>query len=200
VAKMLEKRRQLNGLGAPGAPAGDGRAAMLERSRLQQALDLARKRHDWAEAENLEAELARMGVSASTSTPPPVQDELQERLKQVNEKNRRANAEAARRLEQERKRRKKLEAERALAPSTPDLGTRCAVYTLCQGPYMLSELLRPAKNGTADPGAEAKAEPLPVVPPSALSGNGHAADTAAKQADALEKSILEDVELDLGDF
>jgi hypothetical protein len=146
---MLEKRRQLNGLGAPGAPAGDGRAAMLERSRLQQALDLARKRHDWAEAENLEAELARMGVSASTSTPPPVQDELQERLKQVNEKNRRANAEAARRLEQERKRRKKLEAERALAPSTPDLGTGWAVYTSCRGPYMLSELIRPAKNGTS---------------------------------------------------
>jgi hypothetical protein len=170
IARMLERKR---------ADVPSARAAMLERARLHQALELARARNERVEVADLEAQLAQLAGPADAPAVGP-EDALQARLREVDERNRRASAEAARRAEIERKRaRRKLEAERA-AVSTPD-----AVASRPGTPA--------AKNGVP-------AEKPAALPPSALGLSGNAADKVAQEADSLEKSVLEEVDLDLGDF
>jgi RNA polymerase-associated protein RTF1 len=135
---MLEKRKQLQTTSGTTASVN----ISIERSRLQRARELAQAREDWVEVDSLTAQLARLPAPASSSSAPDngnangngagageksKEDEMRDRLAQVNERNRKVMAEAVRRqeiAEMERKKARRLEAGRKSTPVLGGPGTR----------------------------------------------------------------------------
>ncbi|KAI0922796.1 hypothetical protein AcV5_009677 [Taiwanofungus camphoratus] len=192
ITAMLARKNQLK------ATRPSAASVTIERSRLTQARTLAIRRQDWAEVAIIDRQLEELAASA------PARDESREEkqshsdiLAKVNERNRKANLEAVRMAEMreaERKRReRKLLAAGGGTPrsATPaDLSARLKTV-----PKLFSP--RPSAPGTPSLKADA-ATPRSVSPllPSALS-----APTGSPNAKAsFEASVIQSVEIDLGDF
>ncbi|EGO26839.1 hypothetical protein SERLADRAFT_464355 [Serpula lacrymans var. lacrymans S7.9] len=167
----------------------------MERSRLTQARTLALRRQDYSEVADIDAKLAELPL------PVNVREEegtLNDRLAKVNERNRKANLEAIRKAElqeAERKRReRKLAAAGASGTATPTdpsarLKTIAKTFNTASRPgtpnVSGTPLLQPEHIG---------ARSISPLPPSALSG------THSSPTKTLETSVIESIEVDLGDF
>ncbi|OBZ76496.1 hypothetical protein A0H81_03166 [Grifola frondosa] len=152
--------------------------ATMEKSRLTQARTLAYRRQDYAEVEQIDAQLAELAANAPSRE---ASRELSttDMLAKVNERNRRANMEAVRKaemLEAERKRRER----KLLASGAP-----------------LPPIRPPGTPGTPLP-TDGGVTPRSVspLPPSALSPQAQSTNTKKN----FEASLMQSVEIDLGDF
>ncbi|KNZ72520.1 RNA polymerase-associated protein [Termitomyces sp. J132] len=183
INAMLARKNQLN-------KKTTAISATMEKSRLMQARTLAQRRNDYNEVAEIDAKLAELTPSQ------PQKDESVDLLAKVNERNRKANMEAVRKAELaevERKRR-----ERKLAAS----GTATPVDPSAR--LKIKPRLFDAATPTSRPGTPAAAaatpvakpdirqiSPLPLsVPALALNGSGK----------SFEASIIDSIEIDLGDF
>jgi RNA polymerase-associated protein RTF1 len=172
----------------------------MERSRLNQARTLAQRRNDWNEVAEIDAKLAEAAARTSEQKQTPQPGNVQDLLAKVNERNRKANMEAVRKAEKadiERKKGRKMLAqnEGKSAPVDPSarLKTLPRIFnsntpvtrlvTICCLKYIIVDIdsIRP---GT--PVTPAAAAPLPLAP--------------ARKNSSFEASLIESVEIDLGDF
>ncbi|KAJ3976042.1 hypothetical protein EV361DRAFT_817349, partial [Lentinula raphanica] len=197
ISSMISKNRELNSQRPPGW-------TTLERSRLNQARTLALRRQDHAEVAKLDAEIvefdARYGNANGSNGK---SDENNTRsssgsdvLMKLSEKNRKANAEAVRRAEQqeaERKRRERKLAMNGSGASTPvDPSARLKILprTLIARtptPGMSSLLFRSGTPSVPTPSKDAKSG-------SPLSGS------VKSNGRSFEASAMASLEVDLGDF
>ncbi|TRM66956.1 hypothetical protein BD626DRAFT_566014 [Schizophyllum amplum] len=158
-----------------------GIALVSERARLEQALSLAEARRDADEIEMLQEQLAALApptVSSAPSRPvsdtpaaTPAKQNAEDLMALVNERNRRANAEAIRKAEQaeQEKRRAMKRAGNKLLGNTP----------------MSSRPATPGTPGVLKAVDAVRATPEPVLPKAKPKGAA---------------SVLDSIEVDLGDF
>ncbi|EIW79650.1 plus-3-domain-containing protein [Coniophora puteana RWD-64-598 SS2] len=206
ITAMLARKNQLSS-GVQSAA-----AITMERSRLNQARTLALRRQDAVEVAEIDVKLAALPEVAATRV--AEEDDLAARLLKVNERNRKANMEAVRKaelLEAERKRKeRKLANANGSGVSTPvDPSARLRTIpkmfsdqsrdTSVDLPYILlvDRSGTPNANGTPQVKAEKDAlRPVSPLPPSALSGTPAASD----KPKSFQASVIDSVEVDLGDF
>ncbi|ETW77432.1 hypothetical protein HETIRDRAFT_37203 [Heterobasidion irregulare TC 32-1] len=172
----------------------------MEKSRLIQARTLALRRNDRAEVGNIDVQLRELADRAAVhngQTGP--EDEPDDILAKVNERNRKANMEAVRKaelLEAERKRKeRKLARSGAGTPVPADPSARLRTV-----PRMYaSRPSTPHANGTPSLGARAATSgSVSPLPPSTLS-SGVSVSKGTPKKD-FESQVLESIELDLRDF
>ena len=194
---MLARKAQLQSRSG-GATAAAANSILHERLRLTQARTLAIQRQDYDELAALDAALARLGpsssslsssASASASPDKKAGGESaagRDPMAQVNERNRRANMESVRRAEvemQERKRRALMARRGAGAgggSATPTPGT-------------------PGKGVGSRPGTpNVLGTPTPASARSSTTQAG--AEAAAPKLGTFEASLVQSIEIDLGDF
>ncbi|KAI0034796.1 hypothetical protein K488DRAFT_77018 [Vararia minispora EC-137] len=175
-------------------------AFIIKKSGLQQLRNMALKRNDRKEVMTLDAEIATLGASTPKSaSPAPDQDEVSARLAKVNERNRKANLAAVRKLEQAEAERKRKEREKkltgnSLSTSVNTKGSRFVyrgsllfaggLMQACRTGTSLADSL----TGTALNGLDVVAQTVSPLPPS----NTRPKDFSAR--------ILETIDIDLGDF
>ncbi|KAF9442144.1 plus-3-domain-containing protein [Macrolepiota fuliginosa MF-IS2] len=183
INAMLARKSQLQSTKSSGM-------TTMERSRLNQARTLALRRNDLDEMAEIDAQLAALG----TPTKPRQNEEAADLLTKVNERNRKANMEAVRKAElaeSERKRR-----ERKLAAAGASVPVHDPSARLKTVPRMFNSATpttsRPGTpGGTPQPVQSVRASPLP---PSVLSGKSNGSSKT------FEASVIDAVEVDLGDF
>ncbi|KXN89714.1 hypothetical protein AN958_05254 [Leucoagaricus sp. SymC.cos] len=180
INAMLARKSQLQS----GKTSG---MATVERSRLNAARTLALRRNDLEEVAQIDAQLAALGA------PLKRQEESTDLLAKVNERNRKANVEAMRKAEiaeVERKRR-----ERKLAAAGTPVPVADPSARLKTVPRLFNSATptpsRPGTPGGTPQPSQSQASPLP---PSALSGKTNGS------AKSFEASVIDAVDLDLGDF
>jgi len=192
ITAMLARKNQLSS-GVQSAA-----AITMERSRLNQARTLALRRQDAVEVAEIDVKLAALPEVAATRA--AEEDDLAARLLKVNERNRKANMEAVRKaelLEAERKRKeRKLANANGSGVSTP-VDPSARLRTI---PKMFSDQSRSGTpNATGTPQVKAEKDvlrPVSPLPPSALSGTPAASD----KPKSFQASVIDSVEVDLGDF
>ncbi|KAJ3997325.1 plus-3-domain-containing protein [Lentinula boryana] len=197
LSSILNKRRELNSKRPPGW-------TTLERSRLNQARTLASRRQDHAEVAELDAQIAefdaRYGNGGGTNG--SANGKLDENtrsssgsdvLMKLSEKNRKANAEAVRRAEQQEAERKRRERKLAMSGS----GTSTPIDPSAR----LKILPRTLIARTPTPGPSRSGTPAAPTPSkeathsaSPLSGSGKS------NGQSFEASVIASLEVDLGDF
>jgi len=195
VAKMLARKSEIEALA--GKPTVQ--SATLERSRLNQARTLALRRLDQAEVEMIDKQLAEL-----PALPMAREEVTSDMLAKVNERNRKANLEAVRmseiqEVERKRRDRKLQAAARASGASTPvDPSARLKTV-----PKMFNSISRPGtpkSNGGTPLLAPEKtgiaARSVSPLLPSALSARVAPPD----KSKTFETSIIDAIEVDLGDF
>jgi len=194
ITAMLARKSQLSNLQS-------GAAITLQRSRLLQAKTLAHRRQDFNEVAEIEAKLAELPVMA---TPARIEGEesLSDKLTKVNERNRKANLEAVRKaelMESERKRReRKMNASGTATPADPSARLKTV-------PRLFNDTTSrsgtPNINGTGTPTLQADdavgGRSISPLPPTALS---NPRISSPKKPKSLEVSVIESIEVDLGDF
>ncbi|KAF9045520.1 hypothetical protein BJ165DRAFT_1415491 [Panaeolus papilionaceus] len=179
ISAMLARKAQLSQQTRKAGP-----MSAIERSRLIQQRDLALKRRDIAEVKEIDEKLAEDAQKAPEPARPA--DSL-DMLARVNERNRKANLESVRKAElaeAERKRKeRKLAAQNGVAylPSDPSARLKTVPKTF-------------TPTGTR-PGTPANGTPTPSGP--VLEKK---ADAPVRSSTAFEKSLIESVDIDLGDF
>ncbi|KAI1792802.1 plus-3-domain-containing protein [Ganoderma leucocontextum] len=185
IAAILQRKRDINASANKSAT-----SLTMERSRLQQARTLAFRRKDFPEVAQIDAKLAELQASA-----PAKEEDASDVLAKVNERNRRLNQEQVRkaeRAEMDRKRREKL--LRAGA------GSGAATPTLTGGALDAAARLR-AKMlgaGTSRPGTPGVGDSTPrSVSPAATPSRDVSKGSGNM---TFEASLLQSVEIDLGDF
>ncbi|KAH7915879.1 hypothetical protein BJ138DRAFT_823015 [Hygrophoropsis aurantiaca] len=193
ITAMLARKNQLSNGGQSAA------ALTLERSRLMQAKTLAARRQDYAEVAEIDAKLAELPVPTTNAS---TEENISDRLAKVNERNRKANLEAVRKaevLEAERKRRdRKLAAAGASGVATPtDPSARLKVLPRTTI-NSASRSGTPNVNGSGTPLLAANtagtlARSISPLPPSALS-------VSPGKNKGFEASVIDSIEVDLGDF
>ncbi|KAG5353608.1 hypothetical protein C0989_004716 [Termitomyces sp. Mn162] len=184
INAMLARKNQLN-------KKTTAISATMEKSRLMQARTLAQRRNDYNEVAEIDAKLAELTPSQ------PQKDESVDLLAKVNERNRKANMEAVRKAELaevERKRReRKLAASGTATPVDPSARLKIKPR-LFDAATPTSRPGTPAAAAAATPVAKPdirQISPLPLsVPALALNGSGK----------SFEASIIDSIEIDLGDF
>lgn len=165
----------------------------MERSRLNQARTLAQRRNDWNEVHEIDAKLAEEAARTSGKEQPP--KTTQDLLAKVNERNRKANMEAVRKAEmaemERKKKGRKLLAQNAPVDPSARLKTLPRTFNsntpvtrlvtvYCWKYNVNIDFLRPGTPAT--PGAA----PTPLA--------------SAMKNSSFEASLIESVEIDLGDF
>jgi RNA polymerase-associated protein RTF1 len=193
VTAMLARKSELQ----TGKPTGQ--SATMERSRLNQARTLALRRQDFKEVGAIDQQLSELPAATGTR-----EEEISDMLAKVNERNRKANLDAVRKSEiqeAERKRRdRKLQAAaRASGTSTPvDPSARLRTV-----PKLFNSISRPGtpKSNGGTPllqpeRAGAAARSVSPLPSSALSGRLG----SPGKSQTFEASIIDAIEVDLGDF
>lgn len=158
----------------------------LERSKIIQELNLARKRYDTVEIAKLEEKLKAFNETADMFA---VKKEM-DPLTLVNERNRLANNEGVRRAEAEHAKKKFRDRKAALAgsrPGTPSL-LKSSNATPKDSPLLLPTTGLESHNATTR-----SVSPLPA----AAMGNGA---TKAPQKRTFEAMLVNEVDVDLGDF
>lgn len=205
ISAMLERKKQISN-------SVDPQALRMARSKLNQQRSLALKRQDQKEVAELDDELAKVQAQIDfIGADHVVGTQMDEKLRKVNERNRKANVEAVRRAEiaeAERKRKERELAAKAAAQGGVAAGAAVAMKydpsaRLKTVPRMFNAATpttrpaTPAQDGSkaGTPGADTK----PATPV-----NGAAAGTrprpAANSQIAFEQKLLDTIELDLGDF
>jgi len=192
ISAILARRSQLQS----NKPAG---LSTMEKSRLNQARTLAQRRHDYAEVAEIDAKLAEM-AALTTDRHDPREDHV-DMLAKVNERNRKANMEAVRKaelLEADRKRReRKLAAAGTgtLAPVDPSARLKIKPRLF----NAATPTTRPATpNLSGTPVLQATtptSRPVSPIPPASLS---ESVNGTTKRT--FEASVIESIEIDLGDF
>ncbi|KAJ7030799.1 plus-3-domain-containing protein [Mycena alexandri] len=202
TAMIARKRALLSSASASNANANSPSTPQLsvaERSRLTAERTLAMRRQEWGEVRRVEAKSKEAGAVQQPADRRAAEPDL---LAKVNERNRKANAEAVRKMEAaeaERKRRERKLAKtqqgqggegvdmRILDPSAR-LRTVPRVWeSATPGSRCVSGTPNPATLGTGGGTPKKGASP---APPSKLAMN----------ATAFETKIIESIEVDLGDF
>ncbi|KAJ7726955.1 hypothetical protein B0H16DRAFT_1735448 [Mycena metata] len=211
ISAMIARKRAsdnaTNGSG-PSTP----QLSVADRSRLTAERTLAMRRQEWSEVRRVEALL---GIKPADETPDvgagdaAAKDNIDrraaepDRLAKVNERNRKANAEAVRKAEAaeaERKRR-----ERKLARQLQQQGGGEDVRVLDPSarlrtvPRVWESATPGSRPGTPNPATLGTGTPMKgasPAPPSKLAN----AVAAAANATAFEAKIIESIEVDLGDF
>jgi RNA polymerase-associated protein RTF1 len=171
--------------------------ATMERSPLNQARTLALRRQDYTEVEVIDQQLSELPAVTTR------EEDISDMLAKVNERNRKANLEAVRKAElqeTERKRReRKAQAARAAGTPTPqDPSARLKTV-----PKLFNSLSRPGtpKSNAGTPlllpqQAGGTTRSISPLPPSALSGRVGSPD----KFKTFEASVIDSIEVDLGDF
>ncbi|KDR77150.1 hypothetical protein GALMADRAFT_246379 [Galerina marginata CBS 339.88] len=177
ITAMLARKNQLQGTKNTGLSA-------LERSSLNQKRTLAMRRHDHAEVAEIDVMLAEDAANA----PEPVRSGDSDMLAKVNERNRKANMESVRKaevFEAERKRRERKLASQNGGTSTPiDPSARLKIL-----PRTFNSNTPTTRPGT------------PVVNEKVATLNAAIAGKApVKSTSSFEASLIENIEIDLGDF
>jgi RNA polymerase-associated protein RTF1 len=163
-----------------------------------QAKTLAVRRQDYAEVTDIEAKLKKLPVVQSTRE--DEEESLADKLARVNERNRKANLEGVRKaelLEAERRRReRKLHAAGSgvATPTDPSARLRMIPRTFNN----TSRSVTPNANGTPviAPQPAESSRPISPLPPSALAS----LQPSPRTDKSLEASVIESIEVDLGDF
>ncbi|KAG1737572.1 uncharacterized protein EDB91DRAFT_1140758 [Suillus paluster] len=193
ITAMLARKSQLSNLPS-------GASLTLQRSRLMQAKTLAIRRQDYADAAEIDAKLAELPTVA-TPARNGGEESLNDKLAKVNERNRKANLEAVRKAElmdAERKRReRKMNASGTATPADPSARLKTV-------PKLFNDTISrsgtPNINGTGTPALQAHdaagGRSISPLPPLALSDPR----TGPKKDKSLEVSVIESIEVDLGDF
>ena len=193
---MLARKSQLQVIKPTGMSA-------MERSRLNQARTLAQRRNDWNEVAEIDTKLAEEAARTLEQEQPARASTVQDMLAKVNERNRKANLEAVRKAEMaevERKRKeRKLLAQNGGRSTPTDPSARLKtvprlfnsntpvtrlVAHLAVGDIIMLMYIYTIRPGT--PVAAAPAAPTPLVP--------------VRKNSSFEASLIESVEIDLGDF
>jgi RNA polymerase-associated protein RTF1 len=192
IAVMVARKNQFN-------QQQSAAAITMERSRLIQAKTLAVRRRDYAEVAEIEEKLKELPVVQITRE--EEEESLADKLAKVNERNRKANLEGVRKaelLEVERKRReRKLANAGASGVATPsDPSARLKII-----PRTFNDTSRsgtPNVNGTPVLAPQPAASPRPIspLPISALASS----QLSPRKNKSLEASVIESIEVDLGDF
>ncbi|KAG1872962.1 hypothetical protein DFJ58DRAFT_760541 [Suillus subalutaceus] len=193
ITAMLARKSQLSNLPS-------GASLTLQRSSLVQARTLAIRRQDYAEVAEIDAKLAELPAVA-TPARNGGEESLNDKLAKVNERNRKANLEGVRKaemLEAERKRReRKMNASGTATPADPSARLKTV-------PRLFNDTISrsgtPNINGTGTPALQAHdaagGRSISPFPPLALSDPR----TGTKKDKSLEVSVIEMIEVDLGDF
>lgn len=201
-------------------------AITMERSRLMQAKTLAMRRQDYVEVTDIEAKLKELPVVQTTREE---EESLADKLAKVNERNRKANLEGVRKaelLEAERKRRERKLANAGgsgvATPSDPSArlrtiprtfnnASRFVLYPVVRGlgfvifchaatfVYLVRDRsATPNVMGTPVIAPQPTASPRPIspLPLSALASS----QLTPRKDKSLEASVIENIEVDLGDF
>ncbi|KAI0315298.1 hypothetical protein OF83DRAFT_365195 [Amylostereum chailletii] len=190
ITNMLQRKRALQS----GNKASSG-SWILERTRITQARILAVERGDADLIKTLDKKLAEIEANKPRAAAPTDANDISVILAKVNERNRKANMEATRKAEQAESERKRR--ERRLAASgtaTPTLDPSARLKTL---PRMFE-----SRSGT--PNVNGNGTPL-LVPqtstPRSVSPLPFTATTTSGRAKVdFTTSVLETIEIDLGDF
>ncbi|KAJ7173056.1 plus-3-domain-containing protein [Mycena crocata] len=184
INTMIARKRQLASQGTSG-----GSLSVAERSRLIAQRTLAQRRQDYDEMREIDEQLAKMGESGP---PTPAEDAPRDRLALVNERNRKANMEAVRRAEvaeAERKRRERKNRDNNI-PTVIDPSARLRTI-----PRLFESATPTSRPGTPNPATLGTASPKKGLSPSpAPKVNGNATGKT------FEATIIEAIEVDLGDF
>ncbi|KAI0634196.1 hypothetical protein C8Q77DRAFT_1110366 [Trametes polyzona] len=163
----------------------------MERSRLHQAKTLALRRQDYEEVKQIEAQLSELASAREAQR----EESSSDILARLNERNRKANMEAVRKAERAELERKRRERSLRAGTATPTSGAAADALARIRAKHMGS---RPGTPGTPVPPAEGgEATPRSVSPQS-----GATTAPAPKSTNGLsfEASLLQSVEIDLGDF
>ncbi|KAJ3925705.1 MAG: plus-3-domain-containing protein [Lentinula lateritia] len=192
VSNMLNKARTLGSQRPPGW-------TTLERSRLNQARTLAFRRQDHSEVAELDAQIAEFDARYGNGNSNGNQDENgrnssgSDVLIKLSEKNRKANAEAVRRAEQQEAERKRRERKLAMngsgatTPVDPSARLKIVPRTL----IARTPTPGPSRPGTPAASALSKEATHSASP---LSGS------SKSNGQSFEASVIASLEVDLGDF
>jgi len=192
IGAMIARKRQLS------ADKQTTAALTIDRSRLNQALVLAQRRQDEKEAQELRQQLATIDAEIKTREVQAGHREetLADKLAKVNERNRKANAEAIRAAEHaeaDRRRKEKLAAHNTNGTATPtssyDPSARLKTVPKMFNPRSMPGTPQPGLK--PDSGTPRGASPMGDISPSKSASPGKA---------KLSASIFDTVEVDLGDF
>ncbi|KAF8909629.1 hypothetical protein CPB84DRAFT_1765028 [Gymnopilus junonius] len=179
ITAMLQRKNQVMGSRHAGLTA-------LERSSLNQQRTLAFRRHDFTEVAEIDAKLAEDAASLAEQSPKR-QDTHADMLAKVNERNRKANIEAVRKaelMESERKRRERRLGQSGGTPTPIDPSARLKVTPR-----------------TFIPTPTATRPSTPAVNEAVANANAASAGKApVKTASQFEASVIDSIEVDLGDF
>ncbi|CCM01841.1 uncharacterized protein FIBRA_03911 [Fibroporia radiculosa] len=193
ISAIVARKKQLqSGQTVQQSPA----ALALERARLAQARTLAGRRQDWDEVAAIDLELEALNATAPVV--PPRDVSRADILARVNERNRKANMEAVRRAEAQEVERKRRE-RRMLAAGggTPRSGTPLDPSARLK---TMPKLFSPRPDTPGTPSFQAggitprSLSPLPSATSSA------SPPKAASISTSFEASVIQSVEIDLGDF
>ncbi|OSX56775.1 hypothetical protein POSPLADRAFT_1062251 [Postia placenta MAD-698-R-SB12] len=187
IAAMLLARKNM--MGSLSKTQQTSTSITMERSRLVSQRTLATRRQDWAEVKLIDEKLAELAATA----PVRVSNETrQDILAKVNERNRKANLEAVRKAETAEAERKRRERKLlAAGGGTPRSSTPADPAARLKANLLSS---RPGTPGTpflqADTSTPRSISPLPP----------DGSPKAPEAAGSFEASIMQSVEIDLGDF
>jgi RNA polymerase-associated protein RTF1 len=171
-------------------------AITMQRSSLTQAKTLALRRLDYDEVAAIEAKLKELPV---VQTAREEEESLADKLAKVNERNRKANLEGVRKaelLEAERKRRERklhVAGSGVATPSDPSARLRTIPRTFND----TSRSATPNVNGTPVLAPQPAASPRPISP---LPSSALTSSSPVRKDKSLEISVIESIEVDLGDF
>ncbi|KAF8128663.1 hypothetical protein EV363DRAFT_1340278 [Boletus edulis] len=170
-------------------------AITIERSRLMQAKTLAMRRLDYAEVADIEAKLQEL---PAVQIAREEEQSLADKLARVNERNRKANVEAVRKaelLEAERKRRERKLASGGGSGIVTPADPSARLKTLPRTFNDTSRSTTPNVNGTPvlAPQPSAGSRPISPLPQSTLA-------SSPRKDKSLATSMIESIEVDLGDF
>ncbi|KAH6910707.1 hypothetical protein BKA70DRAFT_1271306 [Coprinopsis sp. MPI-PUGE-AT-0042] len=204
ITAMLKKKKEMSATQS-------NSDLVLEKQGLHQARSLALKRQDYKEASEIADKISELEIrihgSSNGASPKKAVDDKDEILRRVNERNRKANLDAVRRAEVAESERKRREREAtAKAAATGGAAAVAAVVAKFDPSARLKtmpRLFNAATPGTR-PGTPASKSGTPV-PGSNPSASANASDSlrplpTANTTMAFEKKLLDDIDIDLGDF
>ncbi|TEB25534.1 hypothetical protein FA13DRAFT_1756583 [Coprinellus micaceus] len=195
ISAMLERKKAMSS--TPSI-----QTLRMDRSKLNQQRSLALKRQDAKEVEILDAELARVQAQMDRlGADEVVGDTMDEKLRRVNERNRKANTESVRRaevVEAERKRREREVMAKAAAQGGVAAGVAVAMKYDPSARLKTVPRMFNAATPTTRPATPANDSTAGTPAAEAKPANG------AKPGDcrqiAFEQQMLDTIEIDLGDF
>ncbi|KAI0772759.1 plus-3-domain-containing protein [Trametes elegans] len=173
----------------------------MERSRLHQARTLAARRQDYAEVAQIDAQIAELAAVA-----PAREESSSDILAKLNERNRKANQDAVRKAERaelERKRRERTLRAGTATPTAAGAGTGTGGAALSGAAARLRAKMLGSRQGTPGTPATPLADGDTATPRSVSpteGGDGQAQAKNSSTGKSFEATLLQSVEIDLGDF